>query len=233
MAFDIHFEPFDPETGEFDEEELSKFHDELLKLFAESPEGKELESQGKDITLPSIMIDYVFQYFDVQISTMTRTDLRTILYHLIPEKVSIPAESAGEIIEVLRGFWQFLKRAYQLKNADQCLKELTDKAIPKLRNELANPENYGMVKSIFMMGFERGFNMTTQEGINAWIETYNAEILNNPPANPLRPMSGSPLFEFDDPFPPPSASRGKTKQDKARKKKRKMFQEARKRNRKK
>lgn len=233
MSFNINFNPINPGTGEFDEKALERFSDKLLKLFAESPEGKQLQSEGKDITLPGIMIEYVFQYLDVTISTMNRQDLRAVLYEIIPEKVSIPAESAAEVIEVFRGFWQLLKREFQLKNAEECLKELTDKAIPKLRNELANPANYGMAKSIMMMGVERGFDMSSEKGINEWIETYNAEIVNNPPANLFGPMGGVPMFDFDDPFPSAPVPRNKTKLDKARKKKRKMFQEARKRNRKK
>ena len=64
---------------------------------------------------------------------------------------------------------------------------LDDKAERKLQKELADPANYGMAKSLVMMGKERGFDMTTEEGLNEWMLTYNAELAARRELEPLPP----------------------------------------------
>ncbi len=56
------------------------------------------------------------------------------------------------------------------------LRVLDDKAAPRLQKELGDPANFGIAKSMVMMGLERGFDMTSQEGMEAWMKTYNAEL---------------------------------------------------------
>jgi hypothetical protein len=46
----------------------------------------------------------------------------------------------------------------------------------ELFKEMSNPANFGMAKSLIMMGKARGFDMATEEGINEWMATYNAEL---------------------------------------------------------
>lgn len=41
---------------------------------------------------------------------------------------------------------------------------------------MSNPANFGMAKSLVMLGQERGFDMTSEEGLNEWMQTYNAEL---------------------------------------------------------
>jgi len=98
------------------------------------------------------------------------------LFDLFPQKVSADADEAPEIIHELQAFWKFLQREFHLENAAGCLKLLDDKAARRLEKEMSNPANFGMAKSLIMMGKARGFDMTTEEGINKWMVTYNAEL---------------------------------------------------------
>jgi hypothetical protein len=90
--------------------------------------------------------------------------------------VSAEPEEAPSMVRELQEFWKFLQREYQLENAAACLKVLDDRAVRTLKEEMSNPANFGMAKSFFMMGKARGFDMYTEEGLNEWMETYNAEL---------------------------------------------------------
>ncbi|MCA1599097.1 MAG: hypothetical protein LC769_08770, partial [Chloroflexi bacterium] len=128
--------------------------------------------------------------------------------------------SGAEAIRELRTFWTFLKREFRLANADACLLILDDAAARQLEQDLQDPAKFGVAKSMVMMGRARGFDMTTAEGSQAWIETYNAEQRAN-----WQAASPTPL-----PEPSPRLTSAKKTDSTAR---RKMARESRKRNRKK
>src|SRR5260370_12102331 len=107
---------------------------------------------------------------------MSPGDLREILFDIFPRKVSADADEAPNIIRELQAFWTFLQREFRLDNAADCLKILDDSAVRRLRRDMSDPANFDMAKSIVMMGKARGFDMTTEEGINEWITTYNSEM---------------------------------------------------------
>jgi hypothetical protein len=65
---------------------------------------------------------------------------------------------------------------------------LDDKAVRQLKREMSDPANFGIAKSLIMMGKARGFDMSTEEGINTWMNTYNAEIARG--AGPRIPLPG-------------------------------------------
>jgi len=192
MAFDIQQDIFD-ENGELIEDAAEQYQDQLVELFEESPEGQELVNEGDNIGWVYSMMDYSINYLGVTPALMSASDLREILFDIFPAKVSVEPDAAPEIIRELRAFWKFLQREFHRPNATECLKVLDDKAERKLQKELANPMNYGMAKSLVMMGKERGFDMTTEKGLNEWMLTYNAELAANTESElplPEAPMPG-------------------------------------------
>jgi hypothetical protein len=154
--------------------------------------------------------------------------------------VSTEPESAPEIIDELRSFWQFLQRQYQLPAAAGILPLLDHRAEQRLRDELANPANYGMAKSFFMQGMQAGFDMTTKEGTEAFMLAYNAaqlarlEGLPGLPGEDLDKGAGRVPFLPSSPLGPYLPPSPLTHEEKARKRKeRKAQRQARKRNRRK
>jgi hypothetical protein len=65
---------------------------------------------------------------------------------------------------------------YQLPQARQMLARLTPQAARRLERELQEPANFGMAKSFVLMGQEAGFDMESPEGMQAWVEAYNATV---------------------------------------------------------
>ncbi len=176
MAFNIHQQVFDKD-GEYLEEAAIQYREELMELFATSVEGKTLLDQGIELGWADTMMDLGIGYQSVTPAQMSETDLDTILLNLIPRKVSATPDQAREAIRELQLFWTFLEREFHLENAATCLKLLNERGmVRRMQRELDNPENFGMAKSLIMSGMERGFDMSTQEGLDAWVATYNAEL---------------------------------------------------------
>lgn len=175
MAFNIHQKVFNRD-GELQEKLAAQYRKDLFKLFIESPEGQALIDEGIEPGWADMMMDYGMNYLALTPPQMSPADLREVLFDLFPRKVSAEADEAPNVIRELQAFWTFLQREFQLENAAACLKILDDKAARRLREEMSDPANFGMAKSFVMMGKARGFDMTTEEGINEWMTTYNAEI---------------------------------------------------------
>jgi hypothetical protein len=116
-----------------------------------------------------------------------------VIFKLIPRKVSVEASEAPAIISELRAFWAFLGRVYLLDNAPRFVAALDDAAAVRLEQEMGNPENYGPGKSMFMQGLMRGFDMSTEEGIQTWFSEYNRELGFAPPLNFTSSASSSKL----------------------------------------
>ncbi|HVB22019.1 MAG TPA: hypothetical protein VNG51_08745 [Ktedonobacteraceae bacterium] len=175
MTFDIRQKIFDRD-GVPIEKKARQYQDELIQLFKQSPEGEAIRNEGVDGGWFTMVIDFGINYLGVTPPHMTPSGLREILFDIFPRKVSTTADEAPNIIRELQAFWQFLQREFHLENAAACLKVLDEKAARELKKKLSDPANFGFAKSFFMQGLERGFDMTTEEGMNKWMETYNAEL---------------------------------------------------------
>ncbi len=175
MPFDIHQKIFN-QYGELLEKKSIQYREQLDQLFVESPEGQALIDEGIEPGWAGMMVDFGVDYLGKTPPQISPDDLREILYDLFPRKVSAEADEAPNIIRELQAFWKFAEREFHLENAAACLKILDDKAARRLKAEMSNPANFGVAKSFVMMGQERGFDMSTEEGINKWMTTYNAEL---------------------------------------------------------
>jgi hypothetical protein len=176
MTFDIHQGVF-TRDGESIDETVSSYREELLDLFWESPEGQALVEEGIDLGFwANSILDYGIGYLGVTPPQMSPAHLREILFDLIPRKVSAEADQAPVAIRELQAFWTFLQREFHLANAAACLTLLDDKAVQQLQRAMSNPANFGIAKSFVMMGSERGFDMSTDEGVHEWMTIYNAEV---------------------------------------------------------
>jgi hypothetical protein len=229
--FDIRQSVYDKD-GEQDERKVRAYIDGLMQEFAASPEGKGLLEAGKDLGWAGMMMEYGLNHLGVTPAQMSPADFDEVVFELFPRKVSTEPDSAAEIVEELRAFWQFVQRQHGLANAAKMLEILGPSATDKLYRLLADPSNYAMAKSFFMQGKQAGFDMTTQEGLDQFMQVYNSQLLagRGPPAFPpdlLPPAEPG----FDTSGPP--AGELTPKQRAEKRKAHKRQRQARKRNRKK
>ena len=216
MTFNIHQQVFD-RNGMLLEKKARQYQDQLIQLFEQSPEGQALWNEGIEPGWASMLIDFGMNYLSVTPPQMSPDDMRTILFDLFPRKVSASADEAPEIIRELQAFWQFLQREFHLENATACLNALDEKTARKLKKEMGDPANFGIAKSFVTMGMERGFDMSSEEGLNEWMAIYNAEIAAG--AGPRIPLPGERnenAQQFHDRLQPRTA---RSKQKKTRKRK--------------
>jgi hypothetical protein len=171
------------DDDEIDDNAREALEDELVRRFAASPEAKDLG----EIHACRFVMDLGANYFGHTIATLGATDLREVLFDLIPRKVSIEASEARSMIEETRAFYTFLKREFGLKQADSCLQVLGGNAVKKLEAALSDSSNFGMAKSLFMAGAGAGFDMQSKEGIDAWMQSVQGKSL--PPSIPLPSFS--------------------------------------------
>ncbi|MDQ2902992.1 MAG: hypothetical protein M3Y81_05505 [Chloroflexota bacterium] len=175
MSFDIN-EPVFDEQGTYLEENALRYEQALMDQFAASPEGQAIKEKRTELGWAGAMIHYAISYLGVTPATMTPSDLETIVYDLFPRKVITERGDGAEILQELGAFWHFLERVYQLPQARQMLACLTPQATRRLERELQEPANFGMAKSFVLMGKEAGFDMESPEGMQAWVQAYNATV---------------------------------------------------------
>ena len=121
----------------------------------------------------------------VSIASLDADDLEEIVFDVFPEKLSIDASEASWILDILRAFFTFLGRAYDLPAAPACLRVLGEGAIERLETELADTSNYGLAKSMVMEGKAAGVPIESPEGMAVWGRTMNMRIA----AGPARSLS--------------------------------------------
>jgi hypothetical protein len=175
MTFNIHQQVFDRDGMPL-EKKANQYKDQLVQLFEQSPEGQALWSKGIEPGWVGMLLDFGTDYLSVTPPQMSPDDVREILFDLIPRKVSASAGEAPEIIRELQAFWTFLQREFHLENAAACLGVLSEKTARELKQKMSDPATFGIAKSFVMMGMERGFDLSSEEGINQWMATYNAEL---------------------------------------------------------
>ncbi|MEZ4868715.1 MAG: hypothetical protein R3C14_45725 [Caldilineaceae bacterium] len=208
---------------------LEEYIDTLIDQFMAAPEGEKLAETGNEVGFwIQTFLEYGFTYEGFSPPTMDADDARMVIESILPRKVSLPTpEAADDAMPELIAFWQYLKREYNLGNADKVIRYLMSVSNERFRKLMFDPSRAGMAKSFFMAGQQAGYDMTDEAESGQFINEYNRAVLANPDEAPALPALG------DSFFPPPSRSSGGSAKDKAKQKKqRKMAQASRKQNRK-
>ncbi|HLL79479.1 MAG TPA: hypothetical protein VKT25_08270 [Ktedonobacteraceae bacterium] len=182
----------------------------------QSPEGQALRQEDIEPGWADMLLDFSINYLSVTPPQMTAGDLREVLFELFPRKVSTTPDEAEGIVREFRAFWTFMQREFQLANAAECLKTLDEKAARRLKKELDNPANFGIAKSFVMMGLQRGFDLSSEESINEWMETYNAELAAGGPHIPLPGEQSASATRFHNQLQPRAGGKKRKKNRKRR-----------------
>jgi hypothetical protein len=115
---------------------------------------------------------------------MSVRDVKEIVTELFPRKISLLSpDDTNDAIPELRAFWQYLKREYKLSQADAILNFLSE-IEPEFKNIMNDSEKFGMAKSFMTMGQAAGFDMTSESGLNAFMQHYNANLSTESPGLP-------------------------------------------------
>ena len=195
--------------------------DDLLERFRASPEHARLKEHHD---WASLMLEHARAFFGIRVDELTPVIVEDIVFSSFPSKVSCPPEVAGSLVAELRAFFAFLERERLCPEAGACGRLFDDKAEDTLRDRLSDPRSFGMTKSMIMAGIEAGYDLSTEEGLAAWLGEAN-EMLDAPGGGAPRHLRAVPA--------PSSAARTpkKTAKKKAERKKAKAARASRKKKR--
>jgi hypothetical protein len=143
------------DADEMDEDTRTELEDELMRRLVGSPEGATLP----DIRYCQLIMDFAATYFEATIATLRPTQLREIVFEIIPNMVSVDASEASRIIYDNRVLYVFLKREFGFMQADACLRVLAHSSVKKLELALSKASQ-----------FQAGFDLDSEEGIEAWMQ---------------------------------------------------------------
>ena len=193
-----------------DDDAAGDYCGRAAKAFSESPEAEQICRRYGEIGWYRILLEFGLNYVGEIVDAMSLGSVREFVFDYVPRKVSADPESAPEIIDELTMFWQFIDRVYDLPQAKEIVEWLSaDRRSEELEAELADDRNFGMAKSMVMLGQEAGFDMTTQEGLDEFLLAYNAQMLLDRHGATAPPPAASPPPAVSDSAAPPSNRRAR------------------------
>lgn len=144
--------PFDPQARlslNDDADAWSAWMEELIGLFAASPEVEALGDQELD-AWPDLVLQFAGSYHDQTLATLTPDTVLHILRSLIPLKVAVEPDEAGNLVREMRAFFGFAGRAFHLPNMADCAVALAPGIEDEIAAALGDTSQFGMAKSMFM-----------------------------------------------------------------------------------
>ncbi len=175
------------DAGEVDDGAVGDYCEQAMETFSVSPEGREVIARNGETRWVYTFLELGAQYLGVSVNTMTVRDASEIVFELIPRKVLVDADAAGPIVFEMRKFWQFIAREFRLPNALEIAGLFDEEALDELYNELSDSSSFGMAKSLFALGNQAGFDMTSQDGLDDFMLAYNSSLPARPDLDDARP----------------------------------------------
>ncbi len=177
------------DADEEDEEAEVAVAENLIRQFRRAPEGARLNPYHD---WPRLLLDHARMFFRVRPEDLTPVIVEEVVFSSFPEKVSCPPEVAASMVGELRAFFAYLERGDRFAEAAACARLFGEDAEKKLRDRLADPRAFGMAKTMIMAGIEAGFDVSTEEGMAAWLGTAAETLFPGDPSFDDRGSRGAP-----------------------------------------
>lgn len=123
----------------------------------------------------SAFTDYMYGYEDQTPNNWSVSGMRSVCTELFPRKVTADADCFEAVVPVLYSFFQFLaEKGYQPRAGKLAEDVITLQS--KILAAAKNPFNWGMAKSLAMMGEKEGFDMSDPLQSEQFISRYNEQV---------------------------------------------------------
>jgi hypothetical protein len=153
------------------------YYERAFETFSRSAEAKQIIEQHGDLQWFRMLLEFGLSYRGETVDEMTLDSVMEFVFDYVPRKVSTDADSAASIIGELSMFWKYLDRVYKLPNAKAIADWLeAGGRVAQLESDLSDPSNFGMAKSIFMLGKNAGYDMTSEAGMSQFVAVYNRSL---------------------------------------------------------
>jgi len=161
--------------GHVQEDAAFNYYETACRTFANSMEGKGVLEAQQHPSFVHQFLELAISYLGKTVDTMTIADVHELLLELFPRKVNIDDSERGSVIEQLTAFWRFVDRVHDVELASK-IADTIESMTGEFRDVMNDPSTFGMAKSFVTAGQEAGFDMTNQEGLNAFMLAYNQNL---------------------------------------------------------
>lgn len=163
-------------------EHVETIVDEVVRTFLASPEAAVLPDPEEGGWWIGQFVNYAFDYGLGPPVTLLAEDIVEILGEILPRKVTIESkEDATLAIPAFRAFFEWADRVTATRDTERIL-ELLAQLEPEFPSMMMDERRFGMAKSFLMAGRTAGFDMDTQEGLDAFTLEWNRA---HPPSLPM------------------------------------------------
>ncbi|MEI8379991.1 MAG: DUF1186 domain-containing protein [Planctomycetota bacterium] len=177
------------DDGDVDTEARQAYHERSFDAFPQSTEGQQAIDRYGSIEWFGSLLEFGVTHLGESVDLMTCESVKEFVLDYLPRKASTDSTEAGAIIGELALFWRYLDRVYKLPDAKSVVDWLEAKnLVAQLEAELSDSSNFGMAKSLVMMGRNAGYDMTSEAGMASFIRAYNQSL---PASNSTPPPTTS------------------------------------------
>ncbi len=173
--------------GEIDQDAERAYYERAHDTFSRSPEAQRVIERFGDLGWSRMLLEFGLDYLGKIVDEMTIASVREFVLRHVPHQVSTEQDAAESIVCELAMFWEYLDRVYELPEAKSIVDWLKTRGlVAQLEAELADTSNYGMAKSLFMLGKNAGYDMTSEAGLAEFMTAYTRSELSKespPPAS--------------------------------------------------
>lgn len=162
---------------EVDPKAEEAYYRRAYNSFSKSREAQQIIDQFGELRWFERLLEFGVSYRGETVDLMTQESVDEFLFDYVPRKCAVDPTAAAEIVGELIAFWEYVDRVYHLPDSKLIADWLkSDGVVDQLKDQLSDSSNFGMAKSLLMMGQEAGFDMTSQADVNRFILAYNASL---------------------------------------------------------
>jgi len=176
--FNIHREDWGEALDEGLEEE---YIDGLAAAFYPSPEGSPWQERG---FWARSSIEYGLRYLGCTPPELSVPALEELLFDILPRKISADEDSCEYGLAEIRALWTYLKRAYQLDNADDILAAMEGRD-REFFDAMMDPSRWGMAKGFVMGAKGAGVDTSSEAEMNQWMALQSLQAMGGLPGAPV------------------------------------------------
>lgn len=118
-------------------------------------------------------LDCLNNYEITSLKAIRRHNVKSITTELFPKKVTAPPEEFRNFVPVFTAFFSYLKDKSIIKNADGIIEEIKECEEIMVKNA-ADPEYYGMSKTMAMQMLKENVDVSDQNAVQLWMAKFNA-----------------------------------------------------------
>jgi hypothetical protein len=155
--------PFGPEQ----EDEFEAAREELVQRF-ETSTGSRLGWAARDV------LEYKWQYFDANLTEWSVDDVEALLFEILPAKVNLGPNDAGDLIAGFAAFLRFLSTEGLLSEGtgERLAKRVEDAQVP-FEAAMNDEERFSPGKRLVAEMIADGVDPTDQEAMDRWMTGFN------------------------------------------------------------